>query len=65
MERYILECATVDSMNRPRQRRLVGVFKTTEEVTTYMKSVIDTEHRRYDWTVSAMTDPAHAWVQCA
>ena len=63
MERYILTLATVDSMNRPRNRTLVGVFRNLDQVTDYMKSVMDqnpdVKHR---WDVGHMIDPAQAGV---
>jgi hypothetical protein len=50
-------------MNRPRNRTLVGVFRNLDQVTDYMKSVMDqnpdVKHR---WDVGHMIDPAHAWV---
>lgn len=63
MERYILECATVDSLGRPRNKTLEGVFETLDKLTEYMQAVMANDKTVRRWEVSHMLDPAHVWVK--
>lgn len=63
MERYILECATVDSLNRPRNPQIVGIFKNLTDVQEHMKKVMNSEpDTRHRWNVNQIIDPVHVWL---
>jgi hypothetical protein len=63
MERYILECSTVDSLGRPRGKTIVGVFETLDKLTEHMQTSMQADDLIKRWDVSHMVDPAHLWVK--
>lgn len=63
MQRYILQCQTLDNLKRVRKSSLAGVFAELHLAEAYMARRNAVSGQNLVWNLSVWTDPAHVWVK--
>lgn len=59
MERFILEVAELDSLNRVKRNSIVGVYRSLAEIEAHKQQ--QQRSAKTVWSIRCWTDPAHCW----